>query len=390
MDNAAAWRAGSVAIAFLLAWRIITVNAVLYDEGGRPQLPGVAAGEPAARAELSAALRGNPGEVAALLVLAADLEMAGDAAGAARAHEAALAIAPIDRDTLRLAAGFFLRQGRTQDAIAQLARLAEYHGQNDAVFPVLAKLLVARDPGWNALAERSPPWLGAFIVAGCRQGTDPALLAPLLQKRVAARRALAAEIDCVTEKLRESGQWEAAYQVWLNSLPRERLADVGHVYNGGFEQAASGIGFDWRTPPGQERQAGHAVEFASSSGGAVGKRALRVTYNGKRQAGPAIRQFMVLPPGRYELGGLARGEGLNSVRGVQWTVRCAGREARAAALGSSERFIGSSEWRPFGFAVIVPQDCPGQVLELEPVGFLEGTTYVAGSVWFDELRLARR
>jgi hypothetical protein len=216
------------------------------------------------------------------------------------------------------------------------------------------------------------------------------LLAPLLQKRVATRRALPAEIDCVSEKLRASGQWQAAYQVWLNSLPRERLADVGHVFNGGFEQAASGIGFDWRTAQGPERQAGHAVEFASSSGGGVGKRALRVTYNGKRQAGPAIGQFMVVPPGRYELSGLARGEGLNSVRGVHWAVRCGDRDVRAPALGSSERFIGSSEWRAFTFPVIVPASCPGQVLELEPVGFHEGTTYLAGSVWFDELRLARR
>lgn len=389
MDRSAAWRAAAVAVAFVLAWRIIAVNAVLYDDNGRPRLPAVAAGEPGAQAKLSGALRDNPGEVAALLVLAGDLEIAGDVPRAGRAYESALAIAPIDRDALQLSAGFYLRQGRTREAIVQLGRLAEHYGQFDKVFPLLTRLLAARDPGWNAIAERSPAWLGPFIVTACRQGTEPALLVPLLQRRVGDRRALPAEIECVTERLRAAGAWEAAYQVWLNSLPRERLADVGHVFNGGFELAASGIGFDWRPDPSPERQSGHAVDFAIADSGA-GKRALRVRYNGKRQAAAAIEQLMAVPPGRYELSGLARGEGLNSVRGVQWTLRCAGRDGASRPLAASERFLGSSEWRRFQFEAVVPESCRGQVLRLEPAGFEEGTTYLAGTVWFDELRLVRQ
>jgi len=385
MRSAALWRAGSIAIGLVLAWRIITVNATLYDEGGHPRLPANATDV----ATLGALLRANPAEVAALLVLAERHESAGDAARAAAAYEAAAQIAPVDRDALRISAAYYLRQGRIAEAAAQLDRMTTLFGEYDRTFPVFLQFAAARDPGWALIAARDPAWMGVFIVSACRQGLDPALLAPLLQQRVASRRAQAAEIDCVTEKLRAAGQWEAAYQVWINTLPSERLADLGYVFNGGFELAASGVGFDWKITPGSERELGHALDFVPTIG-ASGKRALRVTYSGRRQAGPAIQQYLALPPGRYELGGLGRVEGLSSVRGLQWLVRCVEKGGTLRTLGTSERFLGSSEWRAFASEVEVPEGCAGQVLQLEPVGLTEGTTYLAGTAWFDELRLTRK
>jgi hypothetical protein len=51
--------------------------------------------------------------------------------------------------------------------------------------------------------------------------------------------------------------------------------------------------------------------------------------------------------------------------------------------------MGAGAWRGFAVAVTVPAGCPGQVLSLEPAGMGEGTTFVSGTAWFDELRLAR-
>lgn len=390
MDRAVAWRAGTIALALLLAWRIITVNAVLFGDDGRPKWPDAATRAAPDRVALAAVLRENPGEVAALLVLAQNLERAGDVTGAAKAYEAALAVAPVDRDALQLSARFFLRQGRTKEAVQQFDRLAEHYSLYDSVFPTLMQLLPVRDSGWEAILARNPAWLGAFIVAACRQASvDPLMLAALLQKRVSAGRAQAPEVECITDRLRANGQWEVAYQVWLNTLPRDRLAEVGHVFNGGFERPASGIGFDWKPSLGPDRQLGHAVDFAISTGSG-GKRALRVTYNGKRQAAPAIRQFMAVVPGRYEFTGLARIDALNSVRGLQWALRCVAKDGRSTPVAASERFLGSSEWRPFAFEAVVPESCPGQVLQLEPVGMNEGTTFLSGTAWFDDLRLTRR
>ena len=50
---------------------------------------------------------------------------------------------------------------------------------------------------------------------------------------------------------------------------------------------------------------------------------------------------------------------------------------------------GSSEWRRFSFEVAVPNDCHGQLLQLEPLGLADGTVYLAGTAWFDDLVLRR-
>jgi hypothetical protein len=192
----------------------------------------------------------------------------------------------------------------------------------------------------------------------------------------------------VIDRLRAEARWEEAYQVWLNTLPRDRLADVGYVFNGGFEYDPSGYGFDWIASTRPERDAGHVVEIVRAAG-ATGSKALRVTYNGKRQAGIPMAQYLALSPGRYEMTGMVRADNLKSVRGTQWTVRCAMPGKPPVVLAASERFIGAMEWRRFAFGVEVPSACRGQVLQLEPVGADEGVTYLAGSIWFDDLAMRR-
>lgn len=382
-SHANAWRAGAIAIGLLLAWRIITVNAVLYDNNGRPRLLSASSA-----GDMVEMLRSNPAEVAALLVMAQTREQSGDIAGATRAYESALQLAPIDRDTLTLSSAFFLRQTRVPEALVQFDRLVDNYGEFDKVFPVFSQLLAAREPGMQAIAARNPKWLGRFITDGCRRKVDPVLLAPLVQRRAAGGAMPSDEVGCVTASLRAAGKWDVAYQVWLNTLPRERLADVGFVFNGSFEYEPSGVGFDWRIAKGTQREVGNAVAFATSNSGA-GKRALRVTYTGKRQTAAAIEEYLAVAPGRYELSGLARMDQLNSVRGLQWTLRCATPAGARRPLAVSERFMAGGEWRAFSMAVSVPADCRGQVLQLEPVGLDEGTTYVAGTAWFDDLRLTR-
>jgi hypothetical protein len=214
------------------------------------------------------------------------------------------------------------------------------------------------------------------------------LLVPLLLQRVSLGRAKPDETSCVIDRLRDADRWPQAYQVWLNTLPRERLSDVGFLYNGSFELAASGLGFDWRPSHARERDTGHTVEMPQTAG-VAGKRALRVSYNGKRQSGTPILQYVALEPGRYEMTGLAHPQSITAGRGVQWTMRCVRAGRQQAVLAASERFVGSSEWRRFTYEITVPPDCPGQVVQLELVGAAEGAVYLAGLAWFDELMLRR-
>jgi hypothetical protein len=89
------------------------------------------------------------------------------------------------------------------------------------------------------------------------------------------------------------------------------------------------------------------------------------------------------------MSGLARPQSITAGRGVQWTLRCVKHGQVQPALANSERFVGSSEWRRFSFEVAVPNDCHGQLLQLEPLGLADGTVYLAGTAWFDDLVLRR-
>jgi hypothetical protein len=393
--NATLARFAIVASGLLLAGRIVQVNAVYYDDAGQPRLPAVADAPGAPRPDaqvLREILAENPAHAAALLMLAREHEKASRWDDARRAYRAAVAIAPLDREGLGAAAGFFLARGEIAEGLALLDRLvANYPDTRDRVFPALAGILAnpAHAAAWNAVVARNPAWLGSFISYTCQRSPDVSPLLPLFLGRAAAGRATTPEASCLVERLRAAGRFEDAYQLWLNTLPRERLSDVGYVFNGNFEYHPSGIAYDWMIDERPEREVGHVADLGPAAG-AVAKRALRVTYNGKRQQGNAATQALMLAPGRYELAGFGRAHALTVGRGVQWTVRCIEAGRPRAPIGASERFTGSSEWRRFTFEIEVAPGCAGQVLQLEPVGADEGPAFVGGAVWFDDLVLRRR
>jgi hypothetical protein len=398
MQRALATRFAIAALSLVLLWRIVQVNAVLYEEDGRPRLPVVSGSSnlpptgAAEREALATALRDNPAQVAALLGLAREYERGPDPSLAEPLYATALRLAPLDREVLYASAAFALRSGQREQAIALLAKLVDHYSEfRDRVFPVLAASLASgKDAAaWQALFAQDASWLGGFVVASCRRGTDPLLLAPIVAKRTARGRATQEESSCLVDRLRLANRWDEAYQVWLNSLPRERLADVGLVFNGAFEYMPANGGFDWIVDLGTERQTGHVVELVTGLG-VQGKRALRVTYNGRRQSGVPIAQYLALAPGTYDLSGSGHPEGLRLGKGVQWTVRCVADGVPGKSLATSERFVGSSEWRPFSFEVVVPDKCAGQVLRLELAGADEGAAYLGGAVWFDNIALRRR
>jgi hypothetical protein len=393
-------RLAVVTVTLLLLWRIIQVNVVLYDETGRPRL----AAAPAAASEVvsrearaleQSALRGilkdNPGEVAALLMLAREFEVDGDVDRAARAYRSALELAPLDREVLLLSAAHFLRRDNS-GGIELLALLAaHYPATRSRVFPVLAEIVASGRHRTEVagILSRDPAWLSSFLIDACSRGIDPLVLVPTLLRRAASGRADPAEAACAIDRLRAAGRWEQAYQLWLNLLPRERLANVGFVFNGSFEYEPSGIGFDWIPERRPEKETGHVAGIVPARD-AAGKLALRVVYNGKRQAGYPVRQFLMLGPGQYELSGMARLDGIKAIRGIHWTVRCVEEAGPAGILAASERFVGSGEWRQFAMNLKIERGCRGQVLQLEPVADDGAVAFVSGTAWFDDLKMRRR
>jgi hypothetical protein len=390
--NPALARAGIFVLSLLVVWRVLVVNILLLDESGRTRLPAEARGGADEDSTLRRLLDENPTEVAPLLVIAGRHAAKGERELATRAYGAALEMAPLQKQVLAAAAAHFLALHHPH-GVELLVQLVAHHADTrDTGFPVLAQLAASSAHSSQVMKALSnhPPWEGAFLLDACRRGVDGAVLAPLLAARQAAVPAAGAESACAVEALRTKGRWVESYHLWLNLLPKARLRQgVGYVFNGGFEDAPVVPGYDWMLQADAERSTGHSGQVRTTAG-ATGKAALRVAYNGRRQSGVPAAQYLALRPGTYELSGLARPESLNSVRGLQWVVRCAQAGETGAVLGQSERFLGSSEWRPFSAAVQVPESCPGQVLRLEPALDSGATAFISGVAWFDDLKLSRR
>ena len=58
-------------------------------------------------------------------------------------------------------------------------------------------------------------------------------------------------------------------------------------------------------------------------------------------------------------------------------------------LGESERFLGSNEWRDFGFEFEVPEACRMQEIRLESAGKRPVEHKIDGGAWFDRLAIRR-
>ena len=388
-------RIAVAAVSLLILWRVIHVNVGLYDDSGQPRLvPGsgmASAPSDDGQASLRRMLDENPAEIGALLAIAQERDKAGDTAGASKAYRTALGLAPLGREVLALAAAHFLRQ-EDPAGLELLGRLvANYPDTRGRAFPVMAELLAReRFQGEFAkVASQNPAWLAPFMADACARGTDPAVLVPLVMQSSTSTHAVPAAAACVMDRLRSAGKWDEAYHLWLNLLPKERRARLGFVFNGGFEALPENAGFDWILQQSPEKQAGHTAEVVRMPG-AEGQRVLRVAYNGKRQSGVPARQYLLLPPGDYELTGLARPEGIKAVRGIHWTVRCMAGAKVGAIVAKSERFLGSSDWRRFAMDVAVDGSCPGHVLQLEPVAEEREVAFVEGTAWFDALALRQR
>jgi hypothetical protein len=82
-----------------------------------------------------------------------------------------------------------------------------------------------------------------------------------------------------------------------------------------------------------------------------------------------------------------RTESLETQGGLKWVLRCLVPDTRS--LGESERFLGSNEWRDFGFEFEVPEACRMQEIRLESAGKRPFEHKIDGGAWFDRLAVRR-
>jgi tetratricopeptide (TPR) repeat protein len=395
--------------AMLLGWRIVATNMAelhlqgeekdaatrtldwdktnaqaLFSEGVR-----VATTDPAqAITYLAAAVRGNPTDGPTYAAIARLKEQGGNLAEAEQAMQAAAQMAPRRVDVQLEAARFWFRRGDIARAMKHMDVVLTFGGAlREQIFPDLLKL--AEDPATREIAhakllKQRIAWWPQFFNHAAAKATSVETLRALFQMQADGPNAVTAEgLRAYLQRLQRENLWIESYLVWLNHLRKDQLNAIGNLFNGGFEEEISNLGFDWILTP-----ASQVVVDTASTYGATGHKALRVVFRGPRIQFQHAHQYLMLDPGTYVLHGRVRPDNLETSEGIQWSIYCVG---NTKAIAHSERFTGTDHWQHFTAQLQIPvQDCSVQMLRLELAGRSALDFEAKGAIWFDDLSIARQ
>jgi hypothetical protein len=289
------------------------------------------------------------------------------------------------RFTTRLtAAAFWARQGKLDKALEGWSIALELRPDiRKEFYPSLLQL--ADDPQTRPFFKKlimSPPsWWAHFFDYAARNATQLDTLRVFYGWRQLNDKVVTdEERRNFMSRLEKENRWQEAYFVWINSFDEQQLAVLGNIYNGSFELPFSEEGFGWRA----FARPGIKIETAYTYG-TKGTKALHINFRGERIQFHHFLQYLFLTPGNYDLQGMVRPEGLRLPRGLYWTLRCLNKQD---VLATSERFLGSSQWREFTSRFQIPeQNCRIQQLTLEMAS--QQPFAAQGEIWFDDLRIRR-
>ncbi|MBJ7532844.1 hypothetical protein JDN40_01765 [Rhodomicrobium vannielii ATCC 17100] len=247
---------------------------------------------------------------------------------------------------------------------------------------------IAEDPaGFSLIVQelaKGPGWRPAFFVALPRSARQTDTHLKLMTAlRGSAQPIGNSEIAPYLNALIAKNLIDAAYNAWLQFLPKDELDTLGLLTHANFERDPSGLAFDW--------QIGRGVNAISEfvPVGPEGERALHVAFGTGRVKFPEVRQTVLLPPGRYRLEGKLRGW-ITANRGLRWQLTCASGSRRV--LGETDMLIGrSQQWRIFALEADVPQteECRGQILRFFHDSRSASEELISGEAWVAGLRLER-
>ena len=325
-------------------------------------------------------LRVAPLEGRALRILGAVAVRANDAERARTLYQHAAILSPRDVPTHTWLIRRDVTAGDYPAALTQMDRLMRISpAHRAAILPLMAEL--AQLPAFiDALAPTlaaNPSWRGGFL-AELNSGRYPQGAA-----RVAAALAQSGGLDA-EERIRRidsliaQNAWGKAYAFWASDLPAGTRLPL--VYNGDFAHVPTGQGFDWRV----RHVPGAQVRFVTDVDG-DGLMA-HVVFRRRPVADAGLEQPLLLAPGDYRLTVRMRGDGLQSQRGLEWTIQCAG----GAVVGRSTPIDGSFPWRTVTADVRIDEACPGQWLQLRNRVPSGSGQFTSGELWIDDVVVTPR
>ena len=397
---------GLVAILLLIAWRILSLGMADFFALNQPERAiewrkdhpralfraaekADLAGNAAQAIALSRrALSANPLEGRAYRVLGRVAERQGDQARAVSYFQEAVRLSPRDIPTQLWLEGYFLSIGQPVEALRHIDMLLRIEPEKNWRQYTLLQKLAAFPPAHAALAAalaKRPAWREGLMVRICPlEPGSSALVAPLINRVREQPGGLSGqELSSWLPCLERDGRWGEAYLTWVSSLPNSQRSKLTNIFNGGFEDEPSGVGFDWVIGSDPSFQ----VERLDTPG-AGGKAALRLTFSEGKVQFNHISQWLILGPGSYTFGGRYRAEGFRSDQGLVWDLRCAEGNRQIAA---SPPVAGLTPWKRFDVKFEVPaQGCQAQRLQLTVPSDSGSAQRVGGRAWFDDLQVITR
>ena len=345
-------------------------------------------GDPEAAMPLLAhAYRANASDPRPLIALASLLGAQGQWEQADALIDLAARLAPADWITQTQIAGYWGSRGQFERVIQHWSNaLTANPGQQGTLFPLMLRM--TESPKLSALFEpltkKPPVWWNAFFDYACRASKDPETVGTLFRLRQMDGQAplTPEERAAYVARLQRDGMFAEAYILWVGGLKEGEQRRVGTLFDGGFELPLRQGAFGWQLAENKNFSAKTA-----NTKGAIGTAALRLRFSGFSGAFVNLSQPLLLEPGYYRLTGQVRTDSLDSKGGLRWHVRCLGPEVKG--LGDGPRFLGTSDWSLFDLSFEVPTGCHSQQLVLVSAGERAFERKLDGTIWFDDLKIAR-
>ncbi len=312
-------------------------------------------------------------------------ERNGDAEGAEAALQKSLELAPNYSQVQWTLGNILLREGKSDEAFAQIRRAAE----SDPAFANPAIM-----SAWQ-IYQGDTAQIKNYV--GNSVNLRAAFAAVLVKEKrfddaLQVWNSLPEELktndlkvigENIYQKMIEAKKYRSALQIYsqIFGLDDKRLA-VGKITNGGFEfEASETLGvFDWQIADGVEPQIG--IDNIQKHGENTSLKLIFASSDGKVFRN--ISQTVAVEPGkRYVFESFYKAE-LKTLTTVRWEIVDA---SEGKTLATTEAIATNADWTSLKAEFIVPETVEGVTIRLVRVTCASTLCPISGKVWFDDFSL---
>ena len=366
----------------LTHWRIASVSqkTLPLDQQAR------------AIAEYEKAVALSPNDYRFWMSLGTAYEQSGDAAKAEQALKRAVELAPAYAYPHWYLGNLLLRNGRYEDAFAELRLASEADAE---LRPQLFNLIwevYSNDPEAlkNAVGQSAEARAQfALYLLGQKRFEDGLRLWEGMS--VEEKRANKQTGESIVTTLRNEGRFHDALTVW-NGIASEKLrAEIGRVFDGGFEEAVAygpETVFGWQVQGAPQMQIG--IDPAKSHGG---ERSLRLVFQVRANLDTMnIAQLVpVAPNTEYEFECFVSTDRLET--GSAPEIQIIDVNTGAGLVSSPQAPGGTNDWNRVTMSFKTSEKTEAVVLRIVRISCKTEETPICpifGSVWYDDFSFKRR